>query len=317
MNFIKSYFEFNKRQRNGVFFLLFIIVFLQLIFFFVDFSSNKSTSFSNIEIETFQKELDSLELVQATNKKPKIYSFNPNFITDYKGYQLGMSVSEIDKLLAFRKTERFVNSVDEFQKVTGVNDSLLSVISPMFKFPDLVTSPKNTRKMSSKIILEKSKVKKDINSASIEDFIKVYGIGEKLATRIVNYRTKLQGFTFNEQLFEVWGLVATRIVNYRTKLQGFTFNEQLFEVWGLDKEVSINVLNQFEVKDKPIIIKINVNDASFKEVLAIVYLDFELTKKIFNYRDEVAEIQSIDELKKIDNFPLEKFNRIALYLEAK
>jgi DNA uptake protein ComE-like DNA-binding protein len=290
MNFIKSYFEFNKRQRNGVFFLLFIIVFLQLIFFFVDFSSNKSTSFSNIEIETFQKELDSLELVQATNKKPKIYSFNPNFITDYKGYQLGMSVSEIDKLLAFRKTERFVNSVDEFQKVTGVNDSLLSVISPMFKFPDLVTSPKNTRKMSSKIILEKSKVKKDINSASIEDFIKVYGIGEKL---------------------------ATRIVNYRTKLQGFTFNEQLFEVWGLDKEVSINVLNQFEVKDKPIIIKINVNDASFKEVLAIVYLDFELTKKIFNYRDEVAEIQSIDELKKIDNFPLEKFNRIALYLEAK
>jgi len=111
--------------------------------------------------------------------------------------------------------------------------------------------------------------------------------------------------------------VATSIVNYRTKLQGFTFNEQLFEVWGLDKEVSINVLNQFEVKDKPIIIKINVNDASFKEVLAIVYLDFELTKKIFNYRDEVAEIQSIDELKKIDNFPLEKFNRIALYLEAK
>jgi len=290
MNFIKSYFEFNKRQRNGVFFLLFIIVFLQLIFFFVDFSSNKSTSFSNIEIETFQKELDSLELVQATNKKPKIYSFNPNFITDYKGYQLGMSVSEIDKLLAFRKTERFVNSVDEFQKVTGVNDSLLSVISPMFKFPDWVTSPKNTRKMSSKIILEKSKVKKDINSASIEDFIKLYEIGEKLATRIVNYRTKLQGFTFNEQLFEVWGLV---------------------------KEVSINVLNQFEVKDKPIIIKINVNDASFKEVLAIVYLDFELTKKIFNYRDEVAEIQSIDELKKIDNFPLEKFNRIALYLEAK
>ena len=290
MNFIKYYFEFNKRQRNGVFFLLFIIVFLQLIFFFVDFSSNKSTSFSNIEIETFQKELDSLELVQATNKKPKIYSFNPNFITDYKGYQLGMSVSEIDKLLAFRKTERFVNSVDEFQKVTGVNDSLLSVISPMFKFPDWVTSPKNTRKMSSKIILEKSKVKKDINSASIEDFIKVYGIGEKL---------------------------ATRIVNYRTKLQRFTFNEQLFEVWGLDKEVSINVLNQFEVKDKPIIIKINVNDASFKEVLAIVYLDFELTKKIFNYRDEVAEIQSIDELKKIDNFPLEKFNRIALYLEAK
>jgi hypothetical protein len=52
-------------------------------------------------------------------------------------------------------------------------------------------------------------------------------------------------------------------------------------------------------------------------VLSIVYLDYELTKKIFYYKKQVAEIQSIEELKKIDDFPLEKFNRIALYLEAK
>jgi DNA uptake protein ComE-like DNA-binding protein len=52
-------------------------------------------------------------------------------------------------------------------------------------------------------------------------------------------------------------------------------------------------------------------------VLALVYLDYELTKKIFNYKNQVAEIQSIEELKKIDGFPLEKFSRIALYLEAK
>ena len=55
----------------------------------------------------------------------------------------------------------------------------------------------------------------------------------------------------------------------------------------------------------------------FKEVLSIVYIDYELTKKIFEYRDEVAELQSLEELKQIDGFPLEKFDRIALYLEAK
>jgi len=77
------------------------------------------------------------------------------------------------------------------------------------------------------------------------------------------------------------------------------------------------VLTRFQVIELPIIQKINVNTASFKEVLAIVYLDYELTKKIFNYKDEVAEIQSIDELKKIEGFPLDKFDRIALYLQAK
>jgi len=85
----------------------------------------------------------------------------------------------------------------------------------------------------------------------------------------------------------------------------------------LDKDVADEVLDRFTIIDKPQIQKINVNTATFKEVLSIVYIDFELTKKIFNYRDEVAELQSLEELKKIEGFPLEKYERIALYLEAK
>ncbi|HCE53567.1 MAG TPA: hypothetical protein DER05_00610 [Lutibacter sp.] len=111
--------------------------------------------------------------------------------------------------------------------------------------------------------------------------------------------------------------MAKRIIDYRIKLQGFSFNDQIFEVWALDKEVAEKVLLYFEVTKQPTIQKINVNTATFKEVLAIVYLDYELTKKIFNYKNQVAEIQSIEELKKIDGFPLERFSRIALYLEAK
>jgi DNA uptake protein ComE-like DNA-binding protein len=91
----------------------------------------------------------------------------------------------------------------------------------------------------------------------------------------------------------------------------------LYEVWNLDPEVANEVLRYFKINSPPTIQKININTASFKEVLAIVYIDYELTKKIFEYRDEVAEIQSIEELKKIDGFPLDKFNRIALYLHAK
>ena len=111
--------------------------------------------------------------------------------------------------------------------------------------------------------------------------------------------------------------LSQRIINYRNKLGGFSLNDQLFEVWYLDKDVAEKVLKRFTVIDKPIIEKINVNTSTFKEVLSIVYIDYELTKKIFNYRDEVAELQSIEELKKIDGFPVEKFERIALYLDAK
>ncbi len=234
--------------------------------------------------------MDSLQRVKVEESKPKIFPFNPNYITDFKGYQLGMSIDEIDKLLAFRKANKFVNSSKQFQQVTGINDSLLAEISIYFKFPDWVTQNKKVSKNTKTAVSSKKISKKDINKATVDDFKEIYGIGEKL---------------------------AKRIVNYRNKLQGFSLNDQLYEVWNLKKDAADELLLNFEISSLPNIKKININDASFKEVLSIAYIDYELTKKIFNYRDEVAEIQSIEELKKIDGFPLEKFDRIALYLSAK
>lgn len=290
MNSLKSHFRYNKSQRNGIFFLLMLIVILQGIFFFADFSSDETNAISRNEIVAFQQEMDSLKNVEIEKATPKIYPFNPSFITDYKGHQLGMNLDEIDKLLVFRSQGKYINSTKHFQEITGVNDSLLAKISPYFKFPDWITSKKAKGTPYSKNSVEKAIQKKDINTASAEDLRIINGIGEKL---------------------------SQRIVDYRTKLQGFSFNDQIFEVWGLNKEVADKVLRYFEVGAKPSIQKINVNTATFKEVLAVVYLDYELTKKIFRHKDEVAEIQSIEELKKIDGFPLEKFGRIALYLEAK
>lgn len=289
MKNIQSHFSFNKKQRNGVFFLLLIIVVLQLVFFFIDFSSEKKINVSQQNIKAFHCEMDSLRLVKIENSKPKIFPFNPNYITDFKGYQLGLSVEEIDKLLAFRSKGLYVNSAAQFQKVTNVSDSLLLKISPYFKFPDWVTS-KNIKSIKKNISKTNVFIKmKDVNLATAKELRVVNGVGEKL---------------------------AARIINYRAKLQGFSFNDQLYEVWNLDAEVVDRLLKCFTVVEQPVIQKINVNTATFKQVLAIVYVDYELTKKIFNYRDEVAEIQSIEELKKIDGFPLVQFDRIALYLTA-
>lgn len=289
MNNSKFHFSYNKRQRNGILFLLLIIVLLQLVFFFVDFSSNEITNFSEKEMILFQKEIDSLKIIKIGNKKPKVYLFNPNFITDFKGYQLGMSIDEIDRLHNYRKRGSYVNSIKQFQEVTKVSDSLLNEISPNFKFPKWVDFKKTPQKEKFINSSKKIVVKQDINTVNASELRIVNGIGEKL---------------------------ADRVIAYRNKLQGFSFDDQLYEVWNIDKEVIDRVLQRFEVVKPPLIQKLNVNEATFKQVLAIVYIDYELTKKIFNYRDEVAEIQSLEELKKIDGFPIEKFDRIALYLVA-
>jgi len=297
MNRYKSHFWYNNSQRNGIFFLVLLIISLQLIYFFiipkfVGVSNEDATNLHSEEIIQFQKEIDSLKAIELEKRKPKIYPFNPSFLTDYRGYRLGMSTEEIDRLLQHRAKGKYINSVNQFQQVTQVSDSLLETIKPFFKFPDWVTNKKRSQKNTvalSSIKSSENVTIKDLNSATAEELKAVRGIGEKL---------------------------SQRIVKYRNKLGGFLINEQLYEVWGLDKEVADKVLTRFSIINKPTLEKINVNTATFKEVLSIIYIDYELTKKIFNYRDEVAELQSLEELKKIDEFPLEKFDRIALYLEA-
>ena len=294
MNIFKSHFWYTKSQRNGIFLLVTIIIVLQAVIFFVDFSEDEPIDFNSNEVAKLQKQVDSLKQVKIIEEN-KIYPFNPNYISDFKGEQLGMSLKEIDRLLAFRKTGKFVNSKEEFQQVTQISDSLLSKISPYFKFPDWVIKQNQQKqvakasKKSSKSNFSKKLTTTDINKATQKDFTTISGIGEKL---------------------------SERIIKYRSKLQGFSYPEQLYEVWGLKKEIADKALILFNVKEKPLIKKVNVNTASFKEVLKNPYIDFELCKQIFDYRDEVAELQNINQLKNIKDFPINKYDRIVLYLYA-
>jgi len=292
MNFLKSHFWYNKRQRNGILFLIIIILTFQIIYVFADFTSEDDLELDKSETEFYQKQIDSLKAIEEENSKQRIYPFNPNYLTDFKGYQLGMSVQEIDKLLVFRETGKFVNSDIEFQKVTGINDSLLNIISPYFKFPEWVNSNKN-KSLTNPSGLENTPGKKvrtsDLNLVNAIDLQSIDGIGEKL---------------------------AKRIIAYRILLQGFTYDEQLYEVYYLDKDIANKVLEKFKVMEKPNISKINLNEATFKEILHLPYIDYDLTKKICNYRNEINQYSDVEELKKIDSFPLEKFDRIALYLTA-
>jgi DNA uptake protein ComE-like DNA-binding protein len=296
MNIFKSHFWYHKNQRNGIFILILLIVIFQFIIVFVDFYSEEKVNIDTPKVIAFHHQIDSLRKINLENKRLKIFPFNPNYITDYKGAQLGMSLVEIDKLLAFRKTGKFINSRKEFQKVTTISDALLNSISPYFKFPNWVVERNQNMQLSTsrdtRLFAKKSKyilTSTDINLAVKEDLKTINGIGEKLSERIIKYRSKLQGFS--------------------------TLN-QLYEVWGLDTEVVGKLLLVFKVINLPNIKKINVNTVSFRELLKNPYLDYELCKKIFEYKDEVAELQDITELKNIIGFPLDLYDRIVLYLVA-
>jgi len=298
MKNLKPYFWYSKSQRNGVFALLLLIVLLQVVIVLLDELKFKTPlKVDEKELAIFQKQIDSLKELALIKKERKIFPFNPNYISDYKGEQLGMSLDEIDRLHHYRDKGKFVNSVKEFQYITKVSDSLLAIISPYFKFPDWVIERermKASQKRNLNVVLSpklspKKELTLDLNIATVSDLLHAEGVSYELAERVVKYRNKLKGFTFKSQIQEVYGISST-------------------EVYSL--------LQTFPELSKPTIKKINLNTASFKEVLSLPYIDYDLCIKLFDFKDEVAELQSIEEIKSIENFPVENYSRIILYLFA-
>ena len=289
MEKIKSHFVFNKSQRNGILLLLFFISGYLVINYYVDFSKENLLDINSKEVIAIQKELDSLRTIEVESKKPKVFPFNPNFLTDFKGYTLGMSTEEIDRLLAFRKENKWINSVEDFKKVTKVSDSLLNKISPYFKFPDWVTNPKLKNKYVKKRFKEKKFTQKiDLNLATQDQLEAVNGIGKAF---------------------------SKRIIDYRNKLGGFTNDIQLYQVYGLDFQVANSILKEFTVKTPKEIIKMNLNSISASDIATIPSISFDLAKRIWEFRILNEGIKSFSELENIEGLTKRKLQGIQLYLK--
>jgi competence ComEA-like helix-hairpin-helix protein len=289
MKNFKSHFTFSKEQRNGIFLLLVLIVVFQCFYFFVEFPA-EDTSGNKEALSEFIKEIDSLRLVQLEKNKPKTYPFNPNYITDFKGATLGMTNEEIDRLIAFRKQNKWINSSKQFQEVTKVSDSLLNAISPYFKFPEWITNPK-PKNNAVYIYNSKPKTfaqKQDLNTATAQQLQKVNGVGKVFSDRIIKYRNKFKG--------------------------GFIADVQLLDVYGLTSEVIEKITNQFTVKTPKTIQQININAATIGDLVTVPHIDYDLAHNIIEQRQLREGYNSIDELTKVKDFPVNKIKIIELYL---
>lgn len=287
---MKSHFQFSRKQRSGIFLLALIILIIQLIQLLpIDWSSDKYKE--QLDLTLFQNEIDSLKQ-NAVKNEIKIYPFNPNYITDYKGYTLGMSVEEIDRLLAFRSKGEWINSIAHFKEVTGVSDSLLNAISPYFKFPDWVSNTTNknfmARKFNSGEVEKPYSQKTDLNKATKSDLIAINGVGEKLSERILNFRNKHKG--------------------------GFVSDIELTEIYGLSPEVIERILNVFTVKTPREILRINLNSANNEELVQVPHIDYEVAFNIIEHRTLIEGYESLGELTKVKDFPVNKLDIIKLYL---
>lgn len=283
----KSQLVFHRSQRVGILFLLALILVLLYVQFFVSFSEESTFDINSTEVLELQEQLDSLRWADSIKKLPKRYPFNPNYMTDYKAYTLGISPKELDRLQAFRKKDQWVNSAAQFKVVTGISDSLLGQISPYFKFPDWVTRPKAKRSYAKKDRVLSISEKIDLNEATAEELQKVYGVGPVL---------------------------GERIIEQRERLGGFHHDLQLYMVWGLKDSVVGRIIEQFTVKTPVALEPWNINEISASDIATLPGVSFEMGKRIWEFVRVRDGLTDLSELLKIEGISPRKLQVFRLYL---
>ena len=292
MKLPQQFYSFTKGQRRGIVALFILILLVQVGFLLVDSLNFTGTSIPSEEEKEWlalQSQIDSLKAVKQ-RKTDTIYPFNPNYITDYKGYILGLSTAQIDRLHAYRESGKFINTSADFQSVTGISDSLLAKLSPYF------TLRVNTDYKPKEIRLDgvenakpaENVVVTDINAAKEQDLIKIRGIGPAYAAMVLRRRADLGAFVSMQQMDD--------------------FTE-------LPEDTRQNLKKNFIVIDTPKPNRLNVNTASLQQLSRFPYFDRDIAKAIITQRSMNGKLVKIDELLEIPHFPVDKEEIIALYLD--
>ena len=111
MKFFRPHFYLSKAQRNA---LLLLVVLLLGVPYLKDFLPEAAqNTLDHKAMEKHQSTIDSLVRVQAPTV---IYPFNPNFLTDYRAYLLGLPTASIDRLLNHKKSGKWLNNLEDFNE---------------------------------------------------------------------------------------------------------------------------------------------------------------------------------------------------------
>lgn len=129
-------------------------------------------------------------------------------------------------------------------------------------------------------------VRIDINSCDTDQLVTVPQFGSKRAAKLVEYRERLGGFHSFSQLQEVYVLQNIDT----TKLKTYLY------------------INKQSIK------KLNVNTASYQELVSHPYFDAYLTKLILRHREKNGPIRNLDELQQITHAYPELIEKLRPYI---
>jgi competence protein ComEA len=291
---IRSFFGFSRGETNGFLILLpllFIIIFSEPIYraWFTSQSidTSRDTRLLDSLMATWKwDKKDSLnnKSIPSPDQTVSLFRFNPNQSNLQELQSLGLNEFIAKRIINYRTKGGEFQVKSDLKKIYGIDSLWLREAYAYIDLPEKSTPQKTPEPKPSEYKHES--ISFDLNTADTTQLIKIYGIGSKLAARIIKYREKLGGFIKLEQLNEVYGLDSSVIKN-------------------LSKRCFIAV--NFEPAT------IDLNQSSETELAGHPYLSRQIAKSITTYRFQHGAFKSMDDLTKIKLLTEERLQKMKPY----
>lgn len=241
------------------------------------------------------------------------FAKNPNTIDDFEGYISKISVEQADKIKAYLSEGKYLESIEQFKKVTGWTDKQAQENIDKFKFPESssVVSVGKEAFVSNKGQKDKINIQKIDNTSDVDNN-KIFGEPSlsELKEKNINAITSLE----LEQVFHLDSKKAQRFVKYRALIGGFANFQEVSKVYGLtdlelrymQENLIIGTLNNQA--------KIDLNSVSVAQLQQIKALSYTEALQIQRLVKKKGKLKNLNELQEIPNFNTQKIQRLALSL---
>ncbi|MGL6268102.1 MAG: ComEA family DNA-binding protein [Chitinophagaceae bacterium] len=295
---ILPFFLFNRKERRGIYILLMIITGMWMIPWF--FSSQVS-SITVDELIMLEQASDTVLARGNSTKKVKpdfspqsLFFFDPNTASEADWKQLGLPDKTIRTLMKYLSKGGRIRKPEDLQKIFGFPEDAYKKLGPFVKIKedhaaDKKTAPGKFQDRQPYISKPKLIQRVFINQADSTQWEALPGIGPRLASRIILFRTKLGGFISVQQVSETYGLPDSTFQKIKPFLDA-------------DNPGSPNTLD--------------INLASQEELQAHPYLNYQMAKLIIAYRNQHGPFKQKEEIRKIALMTPELFLRLSPYIEA-
>lgn len=221
------------------------------------------------------------------------FSFDPNTLDEKEMRALGFSEASTKRIAAYRRKGGVFRTKSDLLKIYGVDSTLYKqlydyILLPAARIP---AGSQHEREASGDRGGRRQVSQRfDINTADTLLLKTIYGIGPRL---------------------------AVRIMRFRDALGGFVQKDQLYEVYGLDSVVVERLLKVSFIPEHFVPVRININQADETRLSAHPYISRKLAQRIVSYRFQHGDFIEVNDIKKLLAAEDDDLERLLPYISTR